>query len=169
MGEKTIAIDMYGINRFYLDPSLIMGKAEYNRHIKAQQKEALDRKHHKYYEKVNAIIDFANVNRDRLVVKGGTDLLGRLIAQLFDRTVNSIKKIKLIDSEEWDVIDNFISHIEKEVAKVVKINQKILEYYDSASFRKIKETCEVLMCSQREFNQYITEKCNQFPNYLAQN
>ena len=37
-------------------------------------------------------------------------------------------------------------------------NQRILEYYESSDFLKIKETCEVLMSTQREFNEYITEK-----------
>lgn len=158
LGDKTLTISQYGIKKFYQDPSLLMGKTEYNRYLKEQQKEALDRKHHEYYERVNAIIDYANESQDALVIKGSKDLLDRLVAQLFDRTVNSIKKIKTLDSEEWDIIGDFITHIKKEIEKVVSKNRKILEYYDSPSFLKIKETCEVLMSSQREFNEYITEK-----------
>jgi hypothetical protein len=42
--------------------------------------------------------------------------------------------------------------------RVVNDNKRILEYYESPSFLKIKDTCEVLMSTQREFNEYITEK-----------
>ena len=158
LGEKTLQVNRYGIRKFEEDPSLLMGKTEYNRYLKEQQKEALAAKHHKYYEKVNAIIDYANKNRDALVINGSKDLLDKLIAQLFDRTVNSIKKIKTVDSEEWGIISAFISQIRNEIENVVGLNKKILDYYDSPSFQKIKETCDVLMSSQREFNEYINEK-----------
>ncbi len=158
LGEKIIAVTQYDINRFKKDPSLLMGKGEYNKYLKEQQKEALDRKHHKYYGSVNEIIDYANENREDLVIKGSQEQLDNLIAQLFDRTVNSIKKIKTIDSEEWKIIGDFVAHIKGEIKKVVNRNKKILAYYESADFAKIKDTCEVLMSSQREFNEYITEK-----------
>ena len=157
-GTKAIIVNQYNIDRFKKDPSLLMGKGEYNKYLKEQQKEALSRKHHEYYENVNNIIDYANDNRDSLVIKGGQDKLDILIAQLFDRTVNSIKKIKTIDSEEWDVIGDFISHIKGEIEKIVSTNQKILDYYESPDFVKIKDTCETLMSTQREFNEYINEK-----------
>lgn len=158
LGTKAIIVNQYNIDRFKKDPSLLMGKGEYNKYLKEQQKEALSRKHHEYYENVNNIIDYANDNRDSLVIKGGQDKLDILIAQLFDRTVNSIKKIKTIDSEEWDVIGDFISHIKGEIEKIVSTNQKILDYYESPDFVKIKDTCETLMSTQREFNEYINEK-----------
>lgn len=158
LGERTISVNQYGIMKFHQDPSFLMGKAEYNKYLKAQQKEALDRKHREYYERVNAVIDYANENRETLVIKGSQDLLDKLVAQLFDRTVNSIKKIKTLDSEEWGIIGDFIARTKNEIKKVVSKNQRILAYYDSSSFLKIKETCEVLMSSQREFNEYITEK-----------
>ena len=158
LGTKAIIVNQYNIDRFKKDPSLLMGKGEYNKYLKEQQKEALSRKHHEYYENVNNIIDYANDNRDSLVIKGGQDKLDILIAQLFDRTVNSIKKIKTIDSEEWDVIGDFISHIKGEIEKIVSTNQKILDYYESPDFVKIKDTFETLMSTQREFNEYINEK-----------
>ena len=158
LGEKEISLRQYDINRFKNDPSLLMGKGEYNKLLREQQKEALSQKHHDYYESVNRIIDYANENRDTLAIKGSQDQLDRLIAQLFDRTVNSIKKIKAIDSEEWDIIGDSMAHIEGEIKKVVIKNKRILEYYDSSDFLKIKETCEVLMSTQREFNEYIMEK-----------
>lgn len=118
----------------------------------------MEKKQHEYYERVNNIIDYANEHRDSLVLKGGQEQLDALIGQLFDRTVNSIKKIKSLDSEEWSLIEDLIVRIKSEVEKIVSTNQRILEYYDSPSFSKVKETCEVLMSSQREFNEYINEK-----------
>ena len=155
---KDIAVRQYDIDRFKNDPSLLMSKGEYNKYIKEQQKEALEQKQHEYYNRVNNIIDYANKNRDSLVINGGQKQLDRLIGQLFDRTVNSIKKIKAIDSEEWSMIGEFIVRIKNEVEKIVSTNQQILEYYKSPDFVKIKETCEALMSSQREFNEYINEK-----------
>lgn len=160
LGEKEIALKQSGINKFKKDPSLLMGKAEYNKFLKEQQKEALSQKHHEYYAKVNAIIDFANKCRESLIIKGSQEHVDNLISQLFDRTVNSIKKIKTIDSEEWDIIGDFINHIKNELIKIVRRNVRILEYYKSPDFLKIKETCDVLMSSQREFNEYINEKVN---------
>lgn len=158
LGERVIAVSENGINRFRDDPSLLMSKGEYNKYLKEQQKEALSQKHQEYYVRVNSIIDYANENRDNLVIKSSQEQLDSLIAQLFDRTVNSIKKIKVIDSEEWDTIGDCVAYLKGEIEKIVSRNQKILEYYESADFLKIKETCEVLMSTQREFNEYITEK-----------
>ncbi|MBQ8547283.1 MAG: HNH endonuclease [Lachnospiraceae bacterium] len=158
LGQKHICLNQCGIEKFRKDPSLLMGKGEYNKYLKEQQKEALAQKHHGYYERVNRIIDYANENKDTLIIKDGQEQLDGLIAQLFDRTVNSIKKIKTIDSEEWDVIGDFIDRLKADIEKVVTRNRRILEYYESSDFSKIKETCEALMSSQREFNEYITEK-----------
>lgn len=158
LASKEIPVYHQDIARFKEDPSLLMGKAEYNKFIKEQQKEALEKKQHEYYERVNNIIDYANEHRDSLVIKGSQEQLDSLIGQLFDRTVNSIKKIKSLDSEEWSLIEDLIVRIKSEAEKIVSTNQRILEYYDSPSFLKIKETCEALMSSQREFNEYINEK-----------
>lgn len=158
LGSKEIAVTQYSIDKFKKDPSLFMGKGEYNRYLKEQQKEAVERKQHEYYERVNDIIDYANKYRDVLVIKGNQELLDHLIAQLFDRTVNSIKKIKTADSEEWDIIKDFMVHLKSRIDNIVNLNQRILEYYESPGFLKIRKTCEVLMDSQREFNEYIAEK-----------
>ncbi len=158
LGSKEIAVSQYSLERFKYDHSLLMGKGEYNKYLKEQQKEALSQKQREYYERVNNIIDYANANRDSLVIKDGQEKLDSLIGQLFDRTVNSIKKIKDLDSEEWALIGDLIIRIKGEVKKVVSVNRQILEYYESPDFLKIKQTCEVLMSSQREFNEYIREK-----------
>lgn len=158
LGQKEIALNWYGIKKFRDNPSLLMGKGEYNKFLKEQQKEALNQKHHEFYERVNRIIEYASENRESLVIKESQEQVDNLIARLFDRTVNSIKKIKNIESEEWDIIGGFISHVEEDIKSVVNRNQRLLQYYESPDFLKIKETCEVLMSSQREFNEYITEK-----------
>ena len=158
LGSREIALSQSDIDKFDKDPSLLMGKGEYSKFLKEQEKEALNLKQHKYYEYINNLIDYANENRDLLFIKGSVEQLDNLIAQLFDRTVNSIKRIKDINSEEWDVIRKIITQTEKELKEVVNRNQRILKYYDSPEFLKIKETCETLMSTQREFNEYIEEK-----------
>lgn len=158
LGSKEIRLSQYDINRFKNDPSLLMSKAEYNRYIKEQQKEALGRRQHEFYGRVNRIIDQANSNRDSLVIKDSQKRLDVLIGRLFGRTVNSIKKIKSLDSEEWSLIGDFIDHTKSDVESIISANQRILAYYESSDFQKIKETCEGLMSSQREFNEYIDEK-----------
>lgn len=158
LGSKEISLGQYSIDRFKKDPTLLMTKGEYNKYIKEQQKEALNQKQHEYYERVNNIIDYANINKDSLIIGDSKKKLDGLIGQLFDRTVNSIKKIKTLDSEEWALIEDFITRIKSEVEEIVRANRRILEYYESPSFSKIKETCEVLINSQREFNEYINEK-----------
>ena len=90
-----------------------MGKGEYSKYMKEQQKEALSRKQHEYYERVNSIIDYANKNRDTLVVRGDQKRLDNLVGELFDRTINSIKKIKDLDSEEWALIRAYVVHVKK--------------------------------------------------------
>lgn len=158
LGDRTIAVTQHSINKFYQDPSLLMSKGEYAKQLKEQRKKNLEQKHREYYDRVNNVIDYANENKDSLVIRDSKEQLDKLIAQLFDRTVNSIKKIKTIDSEEWDIIGNFITRLMSEIRMIVSRNQMILDYYDSPHFLKVKNTCEVLMSTQREFNEYITEK-----------
>ena len=158
LGSKEIAVSRRGIDRFRKDPSLLMGKGEYNRYLKEQQKEMVNQKQHQYYESVNRIIDYANKSKNFLIIRGSQEQLDDLVSQLFDRTVNSIKKIKTVDSEEWNIIGEFIANLKEKIEKVVNKNQKILEYYESPAFLKLKETCAVLLSTQREFNEYIAEK-----------
>ena len=158
LGSKEIVLTQSDINRFWEDPSLLMTKGEYSKLLKEHEKEAMDQKQHEYYDRVSHVIDYANDHKAALVVKGSQEQLDGLIGQLFDRTVNTIKRIKTLDSEEWKIIGDFISHIEAEVKKIVGFNQQILAYYESPDFLKIKETCAALMSSQREFNEYINEK-----------
>lgn len=158
LGSKEISVTQRSIDRFNNDPSLLMSKTEYNKLVKEQQKEALEQKQHSFYEQVNSIIDYANDNRESLVIKGSQSQLDDLIGQLFDRTVNSIKKIKSLDSEEWTLIGDYIVNQKIEIEKIISANNRILDYYNSQDFANVKNACEVLMSSQREFNEYIDEK-----------
>lgn len=120
LASKEIALKKPSIDRFRDDPSLLMGKGEYNKYLKEKQKAALEEKHHEYYGKVNCIVDYANENRDFLVLNGSREEMDELVIQLFDRTVNSIKKIKTIDSEEWNLIKEFIARTETDIEKMAQ-------------------------------------------------
>ena len=167
LGSKEIIIDRRVIKRYKNDPSLLMGKGEYNKYLRDQQKEALSQKQHEYYEAVNSIIDYANANRESLVIEGRKEDLDGLIGQLFDRTIHNIKKIKSPDSEEWTLIGNFMLHIKAKIEEIVSLNRQILEYYESSGFLRVKESCEVLMSSQREFNEYINEKVQSISQFFG--
>ena len=167
LGSKIVIVTQYDLIKFDKDPFLLMGKAEYNSYLREQEREAVAKKQHEYYELVNQIIDHANDNRSLLFVKGSVEQLDVCVARLFDRTVNSIKKIKNINSEEWCIVKKFIKEIDAEIRAIISKNEKVLRYYDSADFLKIKETCEVLMCTQREFNEYITDKVESISNLFG--
>ena len=157
-GARTIIID--DDRAAYIDehPELLMTKGEYNKLVKQQAKEELDDAKHEMYGRVNEIIDLANETKESLIVKKESKKLDALVQKLFEGTVNTIQKIKTLDSDEWDMLDNFISENEKQIRKIVEDDKKISDYYGSEDFTKIKETCEKLTSSQREFNEYIDEK-----------
>lgn len=158
LASKEISLNRQSISRFRQDPSLLMSKGDYNKYLKDQQKAALDQKQHDYYANVNSLIDYANESKDSLIIHGSRDELDKLITRLFDRTVNSIKKIKTTDSEEWDLICGFITDTRESIEQIVNESHKILDYYDSPAFSKVKASCETLMNAQRDFNDYINEK-----------
>ena len=49
-------------------------------------------------------------------------------------------------------------HVENDVMSIIRENEMLLEYYSSEDFKQIKNTCDKLMQSQREFNEYIDQK-----------
>lgn len=158
LARKELSATQYELNRFRNDPSLLMSKGEYNKLLKEKQKEELDKKHHEFYDKVNAVVDYATGNKDSLLIKDKQDKVDELISQLFDRTVNSIQKVKTLDSEEWSIIDKYISDKDKELKTIVSDNKRLLDYYASNDFANIKSTCSAMMASQKDFNEYISEK-----------
>lgn len=157
-GEKLIRYSLQEVMEFEKHPEYLMTKSEYNKMLKQQVKEDLENQKHNYYNKVNSIIDFANSSKDNLIVKSRIKMLDELIQQLFDRTINSIQKIKQIDSDEWNMLDNFINDINSKVRKIVDDDNKISQYYASDDFKQIKDTCNALNLSRKEFNEYIEEK-----------
>jgi hypothetical protein len=157
-GERLIRFLLQDIREFEEHPEYLMTKGEYNKMLKQQAKEELENKKHDYYDKVNSIIDLANSSKDHLIVKSRIKMLDELIQQLFDRTINSIQKIKQIDSDEWDMLDKFIEDIDTRVRKIIDDDNKISQYYRSDDFKQIKETCNSLNLSRKEFNEYIEEK-----------
>ena len=130
LGSGKLYINQFDIEKYKENPSLLMNKGEYNRLVKEEQKRILQKKQKEYYSLVNDIIDYANENKESLIIRESRENLDNLIGQLFDRTVNSIKKIKVIDSEEWALIRDFISNIKNDVEKIVTKNQKIFQYYE---------------------------------------
>lgn len=151
------------------DKSILMTKGEYSRYLKEQEKDLLEKRQHAHYQRINHIIDDANKNKELLVNKNDVDELDKLIASLFDRTINSIKRIKNNDSDEWQIINKFIAGIEADVKKITDKNNQILEYYSSEEFRRLKSTCDSLMSSQREFNEYIDEKVKSISSLFGTN
>lgn len=154
----TLTIPLKRIEEIEDHPEYLMTKGEYNKFLKQQSKEELEEKKKSYYEKVNSIIDFANDSKEELVVKSKAKELDVLIQSLFDRTINSIQKIKDLESEEWGMLGNFISSISGQVTQLVEDDKRIRTYYASEDFAKIKETCGLLTQSRKDFNEYISEK-----------
>lgn len=159
-GRRTITFSDSRIKEIEAHPEYLMTKAEYNKLLKEQAKEELESKKHEFYDRVNAIIDFANDSKDGLIVKSEASNLDDLIQKLFDRTVNSIQKVKQIDSDEWGMLDSFITDTDNRIHKIVENDKRISDYYASDEFAKIKETCKLLTQSQKDFNEYINEKAH---------
>lgn len=157
-GEKLIIIDDSDVKWIEKHPELLMTKGEYNKMLKEQEKKELDNKKHHYYDIVNSIIGFVNDSKDALIVKSRIKELDELIQQLFDRTINSIQRIKQLDSDEWGMIENFITNIDEQIRKIVNEDTKISNYYKSDEFARIKRTCISLNLSRKDFNEYIEEK-----------
>lgn len=157
LGENDIWLNQYEINRFVKDPSLLMSKGEYSHYLKELQKKSLEQKCYEYYESVNRVIDYANRKKDTLIIKGSVEQLDDLVDDIYEKA-GKLKRIKTTDSEEWGVIGKSIAYIERNIRSIVAKNQRVLEYYNSTDFLKIKETCNSLMSTQVDFNEYIEQK-----------
>ena len=155
--ERIINVTSQRINQLLDDKTILMSKTEYTRYLKDQEQDLLQSMQAEYYEKVNKIIDKANY-KSNIVIINDLNELDNLIKSLFDRTVNCIKKIKSINSEEWTLIDKYIKHIDCSVDEIIQKNKTLLDYYNSESFATVKEACSILMNSQKEFNEYIDNK-----------
>lgn len=157
-GQRAVFLSDSRIKEIDNHPEYLMTKGEFNKFQKQKAKEELENKKHSFYDKVNSIIDFANNSKDGLIVKSEAKKLDDLVQRLFDRTINSIQKVKQLDSDEWDMLDSFIKDTDFQVKKIVEDDKRISEYYASSDFAQIKETCNLLTQSRKEFNEYIDEK-----------
>ena len=159
-GEKQLLVSPSRIREIEEHPEYLMTKGEYNKLLKQQEKRELEEKKHDYYDKVNTVIDYVNNSKAGLIVKNREKKLDELMQQLFDMTINSIQKIKRLDSDEWNMLDKFITNIDNQVKNIVDDDKRISDYYSSGEFAQIKATCDTLNKSRKEFNEYIEEKAN---------
>lgn len=158
LGERIIHITAARIDEITCHPEFLMSKSEYNTLLKHQEKQEVDALKHRYYEWVNNIIESANAAKKALIVQAQAKRLNELIQQLFDRTVNSIQKVKTLNSNEWTMIERYINSTNDEIQLIVLNDKRISDYYASEEFFRIKQTCDFLVQSQKEFNEYINEK-----------
>lgn len=158
LDNKILIISLEDIKEYKEKPYLLMSKSDYNQYFKQQEKEKLENKQKSFIDRINKIIDLANVKKDYLIIKDSKKELDDKIYDLYDKVVKYISKVKKLDSEEWTSLDRIISGIESDVNKIIDDNDKILKYYDSYDFKRIKETCSSLMNSQKDFNEYIDVK-----------
>ena len=119
LDSNLISVDENTIRKYKENPCLLMTKGEYNKYLKEQEKEKLNEKHQYFYSHVNYLVDYVNENKQFLILKGSEEKVDELMLKLFDRTVNGIKKIKTVDSEEWDLIYNFIMQIRTEISEIM--------------------------------------------------
>ena len=154
LGIRDFPLTITTLKEIEDKPELYMTKSE----MKEIEKEKLESKKKETYYNVSKIIDMANELKNNLITKKEIKTLDNLIANLFDRTVNSIQKIKQLNSDEWSLINKVINETEKEVNSIKTRNDKLRNYYSSKDFAELKKTCELLMVSQRDFNVYIEEK-----------
>lgn len=167
LGIRDIPVSLAEMENMINDPTVLMGKGEYSKYLREQNKELTAQKQHDYYTKVNQVIDLANENRELLVNKNHQAELDNLISKLLDRTVNAIKRTKTVESEEWNVIDKVITQEESAVGRIVQENREILDYYASPDFQLIRGTCYSLMQSQKDFNAYIGDKVRSISTLLG--
>lgn len=164
---KNLLVDEKRLIEIETHPEYLMTKTEYNQMVKQLTKDELEYKRKTYYERVNAVIDTVNESQDKLIVRKRAERLEELVRKLFEGTVNSIQKVKSPDSEEWEMLNRFITDIEMEVDGIIEEDRRIEEYYESDNFRRIKSTCDSLMQSQKEFNEYINEKAEKISNLFG--
>lgn len=126
--------------------------------IKAEQETLLNAKRQEYYNKVNELIDYSSNIRTKILIEPDIAELDRLVGELYERAYGVVKKVKDVNSGEWNVFDIFMAEKFEAMKVVVDRSQRILDYYESPEFAQIREACNSLMNSQREFNEYIDEK-----------
>lgn len=154
LGEKLITLSKTQVQTIENTPELYMSKSK----LREIEKEKVEIRKKELYARVNSIIKKSNEISKVLIVEKSKKILDDLVDKLYDRTVNSIEKIKTNSSNEWDLITSEINNIEIDINTIILNEQRILIYYESDEFKQIKEACKTLINSQKEFNKYISEK-----------
>lgn len=156
--EKVLDITDSRISELKEQPEFFMTKGQYNAFLRRQAKKEVEAMKQSFYARVNDIIDYVNSSKDIMVVKSATKTLDDLVQELLKETTENIEKIRTKDSEKWWSIDNAIIAKERKIKEIVQEDKKIRDYYESEQFTLIKDTCHLLIESQKEFNEYIEEK-----------
>ena len=156
--DRIIPVTSARLNKLTNDKTLLMTKGEYSKYVKEQEKEKLENKKHEFYEKINKVIDLASERKGAIIIKGDIERMDDKILSLLDKAINSIRKVKTAESEEWETIDIIVSDICGDIEEIIEKNKRLSDYYSSQEFDRTKAACDALMSSQREFNEYIEEK-----------
>ena len=166
-GEKNLSITEARVAEAKEHPELLMTKEEYDRIRKQQAKEELNEKKRLYCIRVNSVIEFINNLKEHMVAKSLIKKLDELEKELSDKTRKCIQRAKTIDSNEWWQIDSIINSKSNQINKIAEDDKQISDYYASENFAQIKKTCNLLMESQKEFNEYIEEKAESITKLLG--
>ena len=152
--ERNLYISREEIIELKEKPYLLIGKAEYDR----QLKQMFANRQHQLYDRINDLIDLANGFRKKLILKGAQNKLDELITRIYGEVLPNVRKMKSVDPAEWELLEKPVREIEAEAKELLELNKKILNYYSSPDFEKIKSTCQAMINSQKEFNDYIKQQ-----------
>lgn len=142
------------------NPQVFMSKTEWNKYVKDQEKQNLELKKKAVFDSVNETIDLVNKNKDSLPIKGDKEALDQKISDLIEKTLIYTKKIKTADSEDWSLLNSFMSDKQNQIYKIIDQNLSLISYYDSPDFLSVQQACKDLMDNQREFNEYVQSKAD---------
>ena len=140
-----------------------MTKGEYNKWLRQQ----LEDKKDALYSHVNAIIDYADQSRENLIVKSNVIALDELVQKFYDDIVPSIQKISGLTNDAWYTITRMVSALEMQIRDTIQEDRRLSDYYASEKFQKIKQTCENITKSQKDFNEYIDEKARSITSLFS--
>ncbi len=125
----------------------------------------LEEKKTNCYDKINKIIDDYDLYENSLINNFFKNQIKNWILTFYDS--GFLKQIKKADDFEMSIINKKVFTIETCIKGIVNLNNKILGYYNSDNFIKIKNTYSSLIESQKEFNEYIDEKVKSIANLFG--
>lgn len=156
--EKVLDITDSRISELKELPEFFMTKGQYNAFLRRQAKKELEAKKQSFYARVNDIINYSDSSKEIMVAKSAIKTLDDLVQELIKETTTNVEKIKTKDSDKWWTLDTFITSIDNRIKELVQEDKQIRDYYESEQFALIKDTCHLLIESQKEFNEYIEKK-----------